>query len=182
RPEGPFLVELFRNHEMFSGRTVALPDLHTIGACTGRVITLVSPNEKNSSGRPARKPFNWARVLRHEVVHIFNLAQTDFLVPHWFTEGLAVSFEGFPRRPDWTRLLAERAAADKLLTLDTIDLAFVRPRDALEWTLAYCQAQLYVEYIEATYKPEAIGKLLAAFAKGRSVESALKEVCKVEKT
>lgn len=181
RPQGPFLVELFRNHEMFSGRTVALPDLHTIGACTGRVITMVSPNEKTSKGRPARKPFNWARVLRHEVVHIFNLAQTNFLVPHWFTEGLAVSNEGFPRPPMWDRLLADRAAADRLLTLDTIDLAFIRPRDALEWQQAYCQAQLYVEYIEATYKEPAIGRLLAAFAKGASAESAIREVCKVEK-
>src|SRR5262249_9064938 len=43
RPAGPFLIELFRTHEMFSGRTVALPDLHTIGACTGRVVTMVSP-------------------------------------------------------------------------------------------------------------------------------------------
>jgi tetratricopeptide (TPR) repeat protein len=181
RPAGPFLIELFRTHEMFSGRTVALPDLHTIGACTGRVVTLVSPNEKNSAGRSVRKPFNWARVLRHEVVHLFNLAQTDFLVPHWFTEGLAVSNEGFPRPPSWNKMLAERAAADKLLTLDNIDLAFIRPRDAMEWQQAYCQAQLYVEYITATYKGPAIGQMLAAFAKGAGVESALKQVCKVDK-
>src|SRR5262249_1736239 len=37
-PRGPILVEVFNNHEMFSGRTVGLPDLHTIGACTGRMV------------------------------------------------------------------------------------------------------------------------------------------------
>src|SRR5262249_46048289 len=30
-PGGPILFELFNNHEMFSGRIISLPDLHTIG-------------------------------------------------------------------------------------------------------------------------------------------------------
>ena len=30
--DGPILIEVFNNHEMFSGRVVALPDLHTVGA------------------------------------------------------------------------------------------------------------------------------------------------------
>ena len=34
--------------------------------------------------RPQR--FNWARVLKHEFVHVINLQQTDFNIPHWFTE------------------------------------------------------------------------------------------------
>ena len=46
RPKGPFLIEVFNNHEMFSGRIVALPDLHTIGACTGRMVAMVSPHGK----------------------------------------------------------------------------------------------------------------------------------------
>lgn len=181
QPKGPILIEVFRNHEMFSGRTVALPDLHTIGACTGRVITMVSPNEKTSKGEPARKPFNWGRVLRHEVVHIFNLAQTNFLVPHWFTEGLAVSNEGFPRPPTWNKLIVERVAQDKLLNLDTIDLGFIRPRDPMEWQQAYCQAQLYIEYIEKKHDPKAIGQLLAAFTKGKNAVEAIQEVLKVDK-
>lgn len=180
RPEGPILVELFRSHDMFSGRTVALPDLHTIGACTGKVVTLVSPNEKTARGEPARKPFNWARVLRHEVVHIFNLAQTGYLVPHWFTEGLAVSNEGFPRPPSWNKMLLERVPAGRLLDLDRIDLAFIRPRDPLEWQQAYCQAQLYVEYLEKQYGTKAIGALLAAFAEGKTTAEAIRIVCKTD--
>src|SRR5205823_11895565 len=82
RPAGPILIEIFNSHEMFSGRTIALPDLHTIGACTGRVVAMASPN-----GKGIRRPFNWARVLHHELVHIFNLEQTHFQVPHWLTEG-----------------------------------------------------------------------------------------------
>ena len=54
RPPGPILIEIFNNHEMFSGRTIALPDLHTIGACTGRMVAMVSPH-----GKGVRRPFNW---------------------------------------------------------------------------------------------------------------------------
>ena len=48
KPKGPILIEVFNNHEMFSGRVVALPDLHTIGACTGRMFAMVSPNGKGA--------------------------------------------------------------------------------------------------------------------------------------
>ncbi|MFM7151913.1 MAG: tetratricopeptide repeat protein [Gemmataceae bacterium] len=181
RPEGLIPIEIFRNHDMFSGRTVALPDLHTIGACTGKVVTMVSPNERNAKGEPVRKPFNWSRVLRHELVHIFNLAQTNYLVPHWFTEGLAVANEGFPRPPAWNQLLLERVASNRLMNLDTIDLGFIRPRDPLEWQQAYAQAQLYVEYIEKKFGPQAVSKLLASFAAGKSTIEALQDALKTDK-
>ncbi|MFQ3593707.1 MAG: tetratricopeptide repeat protein, partial [Gemmataceae bacterium] len=182
RPESPILIELFRNHTMFSGRTIALPDLHTIGACIGRVVTMVSPNEKNARGERARAPFNWNRVIRHEMVHIFNLAQTKYQVPHWFTEGLAVSNEGFPRPPSWNQMLLERVPAGNTLNLDTIDLAFIRPRDALEWQQAYAQAQLYVEYIEKTHGKEAVGKMLDEFAKGATTPQVIESILKRKKT
>jgi cellulose synthase operon protein C len=176
RPAGPILVEVFATHEMFSGRTIALPDLHTIGACTGRVVAMVSPRSKD-----LRKPFNWARVLRHELVHIFNLEQTHFQVPHWFTEGLAVINEGGQRPQSWNQLLLRRVPAGDLLNLDTIDLGFIRPRSPEEWSLAYCQAQLYVEYLQARYGPEVIGRLLAAFAEVQDAGTAIGRVCKTDK-
>ena len=175
-PPDRILVELFNNHEMFSGRTVGLPDLHTIGACTGKVVTIASPK-----GKGLAKPFNWGRVIRHELVHIFNLAQTDFLVPHWLTEGLAVRNEGGNRPPQWSAALKERFAKDDLLNLDTIMLAFVRPRNQEEWGLAYCQSHLYVEYLIKTYGIESIGPLLNAFRDGLDTAAALQRVCKVDK-
>lgn len=156
-PKDLILVEVFNSHEMFSGRTIALPDLYTIGACTGRMVAVASPHAKGIA-----KPFNWARVMRHELVHIFNLEQTQFLVPHWFTEGLAVSNEGFPRPQIWNELLLERvpAGGDKLLNLDTIDLGFIRPRSPLEWNLAYCQSQLYVDYMKEKYGKQTVCEML----------------------
>ncbi|HEX3149165.1 MAG TPA: tetratricopeptide repeat protein [Gemmataceae bacterium] len=175
-PAGRTLVELFNNHEMFSGRTVGLPDLHTIGACTGKVVTIASPK-----GKGLTKPFNWGRVIRHELVHIFNLAQTDFLCPHWLTEGLAVRNEGGNRPPQWSAVLRDRFEQNDLLNLDNIMLAFVRPRNQEEWALAYCQSNLYVEYLIKTYGIVAVGPMLNAYRDGLDTAAAIQKVCKVDK-
>lgn len=177
KPKEPILVEVFNSHEYFSGRTVALPDLHTIGACTGKMFAMVSPK-----GKGIRKPFNWGRVLRHELVHIFNLEQTEMQVPHWLTEGLAVDNEGIKHPADWNRALAARTAADTLLNLDNITLGFVRPRSPEEWSLAYCQSHHYVLFVKKNYGVAAIGKLLAAYAEGVDDATALKRACNVEKS
>jgi tetratricopeptide (TPR) repeat protein len=178
RPKGPILIEVFNNHHMFSGRTIALPDLHTIGACTGRMVTMVSPHDQ---AKVIGKPFNWARVIKHELVHIFNLEQTNFLIPHWYTEGLAVENEGFPRPPLWNKILLRRVP-NRLLNLDTINMGFIRPRTPEEWQLAYLQSQLYVQYLKDKYGGvERVGELLEAYRKGMDTASAIKTVCKVDK-
>src|SRR5262249_25360996 len=137
--------------------------------------------ERDSRGEKARPAFNWSRVLRHEIVHIFNLAQTSYMVPHWFTEGLAVANEGNPRPAIWDQMLIERVPAGKRLTLGTIDLGFIRPRDPMEWQQAYCQANLYIEYIEKTHGKDSIGKMLAAFANGQSATQVIEGVLNVKK-
>jgi tetratricopeptide (TPR) repeat protein len=178
-PKGPILVELFDTHEMFSGRVVALPDLHTIGACTGKMVALASPSAKGIA-----KKFNWGRVLRHELVHIFNLEQTDLQVTHWMTEGLAVINEGYARPQMWNRILLERVPKGETMNLTNIDLGFIRPKSQDDWHMAYCQSQLYVEYVRAKHKlpdgGDPIAKLLEAYRDGLSTETALKRVCQVE--
>jgi tetratricopeptide (TPR) repeat protein len=178
RPEGPILVEVFKTHEMFSGRVIALPDLRTVGACTGRMFAMCSPRDE--SGVIA-KPFNWARVLRHEMVHVFNLEQTGFKVPHWFTEGLAVGQENLPMPPDWHQLLRMRVASGELMNLDNIHLGFIRPTSTEEWNLAYLQSFQYVEYLKKAYGKERIGDFLKAYGDGLDTEAALKKYCKVSK-
>ena len=126
------------------------------------------------------RKFNWGRVIRHELVHIFNLAQTDYLVPHWLTEGLAVRNEKMARPAMWSQVLRGRFEKNDLLTLDNIMLAFVRPRNQLEWALAYCQAQLYVEFMITTYGQESVGKMLDAYHDGLETAAAIRKVCKVD--
>ena len=175
-PEGKILIEVFNNHEMFSGRTVGLPDLHTIGACTGRVVTMASPQAKGLN-----KPFNWGRVMRHELTHVFNLAQTDNQCPHWVTEGLAVRNENMGRPPTWTAILRERFTSNTLLNLDTILLGFVRPKSQDEWALAYCQSQIYMDYLTKTHGEETVAKVLNEYKAGKETGAVIRAACGVSK-
>ena len=175
-PVGRTLIEVFNNHEMFSGRTVGLPDLHTIGACTGRVVTMASPQAKGLN-----KPFNWGRVMRHELTHVFNLAQTDNQCPHWVTEGLAVRNENMSRPPTWTAILRERFTSNTLLNLDTILLGFVRPKNHDEWTLAYCQSQIYMDYLTKTHGEETVAKVLNEYKAGKETGAVIQTACGVSK-
>ncbi len=180
-PQGRILIEVFNKHEMFSGRVTSLPDLHTIGACTGRMFAMVSPHDRSNV---IAKPFNWVRVLRHELVHVFNLEQTNFQVPHWFTEGVAVAHEGsFGTVPplNWTALLADKLHGDDLLNLDNILLGFIRPRNPQQWQQAYAQSLWYIEYLTKTYGDKAVGDLLKAFAVGMDSGPALEKVIGVKK-
>ncbi|MBX9579810.1 MAG: tetratricopeptide repeat protein [Gemmataceae bacterium] len=176
-PDGKVLVEVFGSREMFGGRTIALPRLPdaVAGACSGRVISFPSPAARKGD------PANWARVVRHELTHAFNLLQTDHRVPHWLTEGLAVRAEGQGRPPQWVAVLRRRAAAGALLDLDTITLAFARPRAADDWPLAYFQALLYVEYAVTAHGEAAVGRLLDAYRTTTDTAAALKAALGVEK-
>jgi cellulose synthase operon protein C len=174
KPEGKTLIEIFsrnRNtsgHGWFSARMVGLPAIGTVGACAGKMVAITTPDE-------LPKKYDWARVLRHEYVHVLNLQQTDFNIPHWFTEGLAVHSEG-PNRPrEWNAPLAKRTREKTLYNLDTITLGFIRPKSSEDWTLAYCQAALYVDYALETYGKDATAKMLAAYAEHLSTPQMLEK-------
>ncbi|HEV3023347.1 MAG TPA: tetratricopeptide repeat protein, partial [Pirellulales bacterium] len=178
-PEGKSLFEIFskaRNtngHGWFSARMVGLPYVGTVGACAGKMVALASPNDMP-------KKYNWARVLKHEFVHVLNLQQTHFNIPHWFTEALAVESEGLPRPQVWNDLLAERVPKGELLNLDTINLGFIRPKSGLDWQMAYCQAQLYAQYMRSAYGDDAPAKMLAAFRDNLDTPAALGRAFGVE--
>ncbi len=178
KPRQPILLQVFNNHEMFSGRVLALPDLHTIGACTGRLVAMVSPRDKS---KVIGKRFNWVRVLRHELVHVFNVTQTKHRVPHWFTEGLAVGYENYPTTGTWRELLVRQVRSGDLMNLDNILLGFVRPSSPEQWHQAYLQSELYVQYLKKKYGPKVIGAFLKVYAGGQNSDVALRRVCNIDK-
>jgi tetratricopeptide (TPR) repeat protein len=153
-------------HGWFSARMVGLPHIHPIGACAGKIVALQSPSE-------GKQRFNWARVLKHEFVHVINLQQTDFNIPHWFTEALAVLNEGYPRPQEWNDLLVDSSKKGKLFNLDNINLGFIRPQSSTDWTLAYCQAELYAEFMLERFGPDAIARMLAAYADNLTTSEAI---------
>ncbi len=174
-PPGLTKIEILKNHQWFSGRTIALPFIPTVGACTGKVVALASPRATN-------KPFNWARVLKHEVVHVITLQQTDFNIPHWYTEALAVESEGYPRPQEWNKMLLERVPKrTNLLNLDTINLGFIRPKEAEDRQMAYCQAQLYARYMLKRFGSDALIKMLDAYRRGLTTDRAIDACFHVDK-
>ncbi len=162
-PQGKTLFEIFNRakntngHGWFSARMVGLPYVGTVGACAGKMVALASPGS-------LEQPYNWARVLKHEFVHVLNLQQTNFNIPHWYTEALAVLNEDFPRPEIWNNLLAARVPKGELFNLDDINLGFIRPKSSNDWQMAYCQAELYAQYLLKTYGDDALAKMLDAYA------------------
>ena len=161
-------------HQWFSARMVGLPWVQTIGASTGMIVALASPTA-------SEKPFNWARVVRHEFVHIVTLQETNFNIPHWFTEALAVRSEDSPRTEIWNRLLAERVPAGDIMNLDTINHGFSRPRTPDDWQMAYCQSRLYLEYMVDKFGPHKPVELLTAYRNNLSTDLAIPKVFGVGK-
>jgi tetratricopeptide (TPR) repeat protein len=174
-PPGVTKIEIMTSHQWFSARTIGLPFVPTVGACTGTVVALASPRATN-------KPFNWARVLKHEVVHVITLQQTGFNIPHWYTEALAVESEGFPRPQECNKMLLARVPKrTKLLNHDTINLGFIRPKEPEERQLAYCQAQLYAQYMVKRFGPDALARMLDAYRRGLTTDRAVTTCFKVDK-
>ncbi len=176
-PAEPPLVEIFNEaggvsgHQWFGTRMIGLPYVGTVAATTGKMVGMVSPNEP-SLGRK----FNWASGLKHEMVHVITLQQTDFNIPHWYTEGLAVWSEGYPRPQAWNELLAARVPKGDVFNLQTINFGFSRAGSRGDTQLAYCQAELYVEYMLQDRSPEVLRKLLDAYADNLTTGEAIREV------
>lgn len=161
-------------HSWFSARMIGLPWVQTIGASTGVIIAMQSPGSMEHS-------LNWARVLKHEFVHILTLQQTNFNIPHWYTEALAVRSEGYPRPVEWNALLLDRVPKGELKNLDNLTMGFIRAGNQENWNFAYCQSVLYAEYMVKRFGEDSLAKLLEAYRRNRTTDQAIPEVFGVDK-
>lgn len=179
-PESRTQIEIYNEakglsgHQWFSARMVGLPWVQTIGASTGSIIAMTSPTAME-------EPLNWARVLKHEFVHVLTLQQTNFNIPHWYTEALAVRSEGYPRPVEWNKLLLDRVPKGELKNLDTLSMGFIRAGNQANWNFAYCQSVLYAEYMAERFGEPSLAKLLDAYRRNRTTDQAVPEVFGVEK-
>ncbi|MFT5325720.1 MAG: tetratricopeptide (TPR) repeat protein [Planctomycetaceae bacterium] len=156
-------------HQWFSARMVGLPWIQTIGASTGMMVALASPTA-------SPQPYNWARVVKHEFVHVLTLQQTHFNIPHWFTEALAVTSEGIERPAEWNRMLLERVPRGELWSLDELTGIFVRPETPADWQFAYCQSRLYAQYMIETFGKNTISEMLDLYRKNVRTNDAIPQV------
>ena len=165
-------IDLMPDRSWFAVRMTGLPDIWTIAAATGRVVSLTPPRY----GADQAGPFWWPNVLTHEYVHSVNIAQTHGRVPHWFTEACAVTQElgGFVHSQ--ARLVAEAIDRDRLFTLANINNGFIRPTAPWQRPLAYAQAAMMLMYIEDTWTTQATRDLLDRFADGVGAIAAVQQV------
>ena len=179
-PESRTQIEIYNTakglsgHQWFSARMVGLPWVQTIGASTGVIIAMQSPGSMEH-------PLNWARVLKHEFVHILTLQQTRFNIPHWYTEALAVRSEGYPRPVEWNSLSMNRVPKGELKNLDNLSMGFIRAGSQENWNFAYCQSLLYAEYMVERFGEATLAKLLDAFRRNLTSDQAIPEVFGVDK-
>ena len=170
RPPTPVRLELYRHHGDFSVRTVGLEGLGALGVSFGSVLAMDAP-----SARPPGE-FNFASTAWHELTHAFTLGMTNHKVPRWLSEGLSV-LEERRARPGWgaqaTVAFVSALKGGQLRSFSRINDGFVRPRHAGDVTLAYYQASLLCEYLEATFGIDAIRALLAGYRDGLATDQAI---------
>ncbi len=168
-PPVPTVVEVFPDHEWFSARVTGFPWLGGIPAvCFGHVVAMDSPRTLSGSN-------NWEQILRHEFGHVLALGMTDKKVPFWFTEGLSVHLEQYPRGLPWDQNLVAAYVDDELVPVDSLTLAFTRPRDFDQRLLAYHESGLIIDDLVARKGWKVIPALLRAFGEGKDLPEALRE-------
>ena len=169
---GPVQVEVYPDHEDFAVRTMGMPGLGALGVTFGEVIAMDSP-----SGRPPGE-FHWASTLRHEMSHVFILTATNFRVPRWFTEGLAVH-EETEASPEWgdrmTPDILAAIQAKKLLPVADLDRGFIRPEYPNQVIVSYYQAGRICDYIQSRWGADKLLDMVHSFADRKSTPEVIKQ-------
>lgn len=174
---GVVQVEVYPDHEDFAVRTAGMPGLGALGVTFNTVIAMDSP-----SGREPGS-FHWASTLRHEMSHVFILAATNYRVPRWFTEGLAVH-EETERSPEWGDPVTPDVLAairdKKLLPIADLDRGFVRPEYPNQVIVSYFEAGRICDYIESRWGEEKLLDMVHAFAVKKTTPEVVRETLGVE--
>jgi tetratricopeptide (TPR) repeat protein len=169
---GPVQLEVYPDHEDFAVRTMGMPGLGALGVTFGEVVAMDSP-----SGRPPGE-FHWASTLRHEMSHVFILTATNFRVPRWFTEGLAVH-EETEVSPEWgDRMTPDIVAAisqKKLLPVADLDRGFIRPEYPNQVIVSYYQAGRICDYIQTRWGADKLLDMVHSYAQLKTTPDVIRQ-------
>ncbi len=168
----PVQVEVYPDHEDFAVRTMGMPGLGALGVTFGYVVAMDSP-----SGRPPGS-FHWATTMWHELSHVYVLNMTNFRVPRWFTEGLAVH-EETAVSPEWGDRLDPHvimAIKDKkLLPVAELDRGFVRPTYPTQVVVSYFEAGRMCDFINQEWGWPKLLAMIHDFAAGASTPEVIEK-------
>jgi tetratricopeptide (TPR) repeat protein len=167
KPDRPTRLEVFQTWDDFSVRTIGFTGFTALGACFGRLITLVSPVD----GDLRRQDFMWEATVWHEYAHVLTLGLSSHRVPRWLTEGFSV-YEEKVRDAAWERGM-DRDLYDAFHNQDIppvhlLNRVFRGPRILF----GYYQGGLIVEWIEKHHGFDKALALLRAFGEDLDTEEA----------
>ncbi|MEM7680882.1 MAG: tetratricopeptide repeat protein [Planctomycetota bacterium] len=163
-------IDVMPNDDAFAVRIMGLPQVFTVGACTGDVIVFTAPR---AGAERQFEFYDWPLVFRHEYAHVVTLGKTGNRIPHWFTEGLAVAQETTGRTYDRQRLLADALANGALMPINELSWGFIRPKTPGQRGLAYAQANWVIEYLQHRYGPDTPIRMMELQAAGATDTQAL---------
>jgi len=170
-PDEKCYIFFFPDHLYLAVMTTGMPELGMPALCVGNSVYCDTPNVLKT-----HLSMNWYKVIRHECVHVFNLLQTGFNIPHWFTEGLAVLSEEQEHRYEWDRILLRAGILGDLKPVEKMNLGFYRPEHAFSRVQAYAQGYAAVLFIIKNYGFKAINRFLSLFSRGHTFRDAVKPV------
>ncbi len=169
---GPVQLEVYPDHEDFAVRTMGMPGLGALGVTFGEVVAMDSPS--------ARKPgdFNWGSTLWHEMSHVFVLTATNFRVPRWFTEGLAVHEEG-KHSAEWREQPTPEILAairdKKLLPVARLDRGFVYPDYPTQVIVSYFQAGSICDFVEEKWGEDKLLDMVHSYTQLKTTPEAIQQ-------
>jgi tetratricopeptide (TPR) repeat protein len=169
---GPVQVEAYPDHEDFAVRTMGMPGLGALGVTFGQVVAMDSPS--------ARRPgdFNWGATLWHEMSHVFVLSATNFRVPRWFTEGLAVHEEG-ERSAEWKNQPTPEVLAairdKKLLPVAKLDRGFVYPQYPTQVLVSYFQAGSICDFVKDKWGEDKLLEMVHSYAQLKTTPQVIQQ-------
>lgn len=117
----------------------------------------------------------FGRVVPHEISHqvLFHATENPFSSPPlWFDEGLATHYQ--TGGTDHYAEMVQRAWAEGML-FDITSLNVSFPFNPSQATLAYASSWSMIQYLEVTYGPAGVSRLIEAFGMGVSTDNAIRE-------
>ncbi len=166
-PDEPVQVETLHTWDDFSVRTIGFRGFTALGACFGKLVTLVSPRD----GDLRKQDFMWEATAWHEYTHVLTLGVSRHRVPRWLTEGFSV-YEEKQRSPAWERGM-DRELFDAFVNQEIppvrlLNRLFRGPRILF----GYYQGGLIVELIAKNYGFDKALELLKAYGDDLDTEDA----------
>ena len=174
----PVQVEVYPDHDDFAVRTAGLPGI-------GGILGVTFPYSVSMDSPSARPPgtFHWGETLWHEMSHVFTLAATDYKIPRWFTEGMAVHEESGPS-PEWgdriSPEIVEAIKQKKLLPVTQLDRGYVHPTDSTQVIVSYYQGGRTCDFINEKWGWDTLLAMLHDYGADMDTAAVIRKELKIE--